>query len=123
MKTQTVRNRAYHAARKKGESPKKARKIAKDLNKAIVEAHDELVELDRQVLFGELRTGIIATKATAIRQATGLSLATIARLKDDPVEDYHPRQSTLGSIALFLDLEIVTKKRGRRSNVVPIRRT
>lgn len=122
MKTQTVRNRAYHAARKKGETPKKARKLAKDLNKAIVEAHDNLVEIDRQVLFGELRTGIITTKSTAIRQATGLALATIARLKEDPIEDYHPRQATLGSIALFLDLEIVTKRRGRSSKVVPIRR-
>jgi len=122
MKTQTVTNRAYHAARKSGKTVKQARKLAKDLNKAVVEAHDQLVEIDRQVLFGELRTGIITTKATTIRQATGLALATIARLKDDPIEDYHPRQSTLGSIALFLDLEIVTKKRGRRSTVVPIRR-
>lgn len=122
MKTQTVRNKIYHAARKKGEKPKKARKIAKDLNAAIIEANDHLVEVDRQALLGELRTGIAATAPTAIRRETGLTYHTINRLKTDPLEDYHPRQSTIGLVALFLDLEIVTKKRGRSAKVVPIRR-
>lgn len=122
MKTQTTRNKLYHAARKKGDSPKKARKIAKDLDAALIEANDHLVELDRQVLLGELRTGIAATSSTAIRRETGLTYTTINRLKNDPLEDYHLRQTTLGSIALFLDLEIVTKRRGRRNNVIPIRR-
>lgn len=117
----TVKQRAYQKARAMGHKPKKARKIAADLNRAVIEAHDHLVEIDRQSVLTVLRGELMHKKASHVRKETGITLTTLARLKHDRVEDYKPHATTLHSLARYLDMEIVAKKKGRGPNVVPIR--
>lgn len=117
-----LKRKIYHAARKRGDTPKKARKIANDLDRKIIEAHDTLVELERVDLLGKLRTEIATAKATTIRFQTGLTFTTINRFKSDRLEDYHPHQRTIQSIALFCDMEVTVKKKGRTATIHPIRR-
>lgn len=132
----TTKGRIYNLARARGEPVAKARKIAADLDEAVVTAHRNMMEIDKAVLIGTLRAGIADKNFTRVREATGLSLSTISRIaggkkaKRGRVKDtsktgrpYNPQQNTLTSIGIVLDMEIraVPRTRGQRQKVQGMR--
>lgn len=118
----TVKKRIYNLARSRGEKPKKARKIAADLDEAVIGAHREIREIEKACLVGQLAGEVHKVKVRGrIREQTGLALSTIKNLVDG--KTINPQQNTLTSLGVFFDMEIraVPRTHGRRQSVKGIR--
>lgn len=126
----TNKERLYKVARSKGIDATKARAIATDLDAAVIEAHRDVLEVEKACLIGQLRSAVADKNFSRIREQTGLSLSTISRVaggkkvkqrrvKGDVSKTgrpYNPQQNTLTSIGIFLGMEIrAVPKRGQRA--------
>lgn len=129
----TTKERVYKLARSKGASADKARAIAADLDAGVIQAHRDIVEIEKACLIGQLRAGVSDKVFKRVREKTGLSISTISRMAGGSKKaqsrvkgatskqgrPYNPQQNTLTSLGVFLGMEIraVPMTRGRRQTV------